>query len=149
MRKFWSLIVVSGALAAAFVFAGSAKADDDKTKKEPVKVEAKAEDKSEAKGDDKKPPEVIVFDKAKMGTVKFQHKAHAEKLGGCDACHGGKDPVFPQKKTEGMKMADIYAGGGCGHCHDGKMKVGEGDKAVTVFAAKTGCMKCHKKDAPK
>ena len=126
MRKFWSLFIVSGALAAAFVCAGSAKADD-------------AADKKEAK----EAPEFIVFDKAKLGPVKFPHKVHAETLGTCDVCHGGKEPLFAQKKSEGMKMADMYAGKDCGFCHDGKKK--HGDKVI--FAAKGGCMKCHKKDA--
>jgi c(7)-type cytochrome triheme protein len=142
MRKFWSVFVICGALAAAFVYAGSAKAED---KKESAKVEAKAEAKAEAKGEAKEAPEVINFDKAKMGNVAFPHKKHAEMLGNCDACHAGKEPLFAKEKTEGMKMADMYAGKGCGHCHDGKFK--QGDKVV--FAAKGGCMKCHKKEAKK
>lgn len=150
MRKFWSLFVVVGALAATFVFAGSAKAEDAKKKDAPAKVEAKteakAEAKAEAKGDEKKEaPEVINFDKAKMGNVAFPHKKHAEMVGSCDVCHGGKEPIFPQKKTEGMKMADMYAGKDCGFCHDGKKK--QGDKVI--FEAKKSCMKCHKKEAAK
>lgn len=146
MRKSWSLFVVVGALAAAFIFAGSAKADGDKEKKETAKVEAKAEAKAEAKGEEKKEmPEFLVFDKAKMGAVKFPHKVHAETIGNCDTCHGGKEPIFPQKKTEGLKMADMYAGKECGFCHDGKKK--QGDKVI--FAAKTSCMKCHKKEVKK
>jgi len=141
MRKFWSLFVVVGALAATFVFAGSAKAADAKEKKEPAKAEAKAE----AKGEAKEASEFISFDKAKMGTVKFAHKVHAETAGNCDACHGGKEPLFAQKKSEGMKMADMYAGKGCGSCHDGKKKQGE----KVIFAAKGACMKCHKKEAAK
>ncbi|MDD5304027.1 MAG: cytochrome c3 family protein [Elusimicrobia bacterium] len=143
MRKSWSLFVVVGALAAAFIFAGSAKADGDKEKKEPAKVEAKAEAKAE--GEAKEAPEFINFDKAKMGNVKFPHKKHAEMVGNCDTCHAGKEPLFAKEKTEGMKMADMYAGKTCGHCHDGKMKVGE----KVVFEAKKSCMKCHKKEAAK
>jgi c(7)-type cytochrome triheme protein len=143
MRKFWSLFVVVGALAATFIFAGSAKADGDKEKKGEAKVEAKAEAKAE--GDAKEAPEFINYDKAKMGKVAFPHKVHAETLGTCDACHGGKEPLFAQKKTEGMKMADMYAGKGCGFCHDGKKKQGE----KVIFEAKKGCMKCHKKEAAK
>lgn len=135
MRKFWSLFVICGALAAAFAFTGTAKAED---KKEAANAEAKAETKGEAK----EAPEFINFDKAKMGAVKFPHKVHAETLGNCDACHGGKEPLFAQKKSEGLKMKDMYEGKSCGHCHDGKFK--HGDKVV--FAAKGGCMKCHKKD---
>lgn len=131
MRKFWSLFVITGALAAAFACAGSAKAED---KKEPAKAEAKA--------DAKEAPEFIVYDKAKNGAVKFPHKAHADMLGKCDDCHGGETPLFAKEKSEGMKMKDMYEGKGCGSCHDGKKK--QGDKVI--FAAKGGCMKCHKKE---
>lgn len=142
MRKFWSLFVVVGALAATFVFAGSAKAEDAKKKEEPAKVEAKAE----LKTDIKDAPEVINFDKSKMGNVAFPHKKHAEMMDGkCDTCHGGEKPLFPQKKTEGIKMADMYAGKDCGFCHDGKKKHGE----KVIFEAKKTCMKCHKKEAAK
>lgn len=134
MRKFWSLFVICGALAAAFIHVGSAKAED---KKEPAKVEAKAD----AKGEAKEAPEFINFEKAKMGAVKFPHKVHADTAGNCDTCHGGKEPLFLQEKTE-LKMADMYAGKSCGFCHDGKKK--QGDKVI--FAAKTSCVKCHKKD---
>ena len=142
MRKFWSLFVVCGALAAAFAFAGSAKAADAKGKKEPAKVEAKAEAKVEAKGDAKEAPEFLNFEKAKLGAVKFPHKAHADMLGTCDACHGGKEPIFAQKKSDELKMADMKAGKLCGACHDGKKK--QGDK---VIFAVSSCMKCHKKAA--
>lgn len=128
MRKFWSLFVISGVL---FV-AGSAMAEDAKEKKEPA--EATADAKKEA-------PEFLNYDKAKLGPVKFQHKVHAELVGDCDACHGGKEPLFAQEKSE-LKMADMYAGKTCGACHDGKKK--QGDKVI--FAAKGGCMKCHKKE---
>ncbi|MBI2387218.1 MAG: hypothetical protein HYV14_14595 [Elusimicrobia bacterium] len=134
MRKFWSLFMICGALAAAFAYAGTAKAED---KKAPA-----AEAKVEAKDDAKEAPEFINYDKAKMGAVKFQHKAHADMLGSCDACHGGKEPLFAQKKSDELKMKDMYEGKTCGKCHDGKFK--HGDKVV--FAAKGSCMKCHKKD---
>jgi c(7)-type cytochrome triheme protein len=79
-----------------------------------------------------------------MAHVKFPHKAHAEKLKGCAACHEGKAPLFAREfdGAKGLKMADIYKGGACGACHDGKKEV-DGKK---VFAAKMACMKCHKKD---
>ncbi|MEK7234777.1 MAG: c(7)-type cytochrome triheme domain-containing protein [Elusimicrobiota bacterium] len=143
MQKYWSLFVISGALAAAFIFVGSAKADDGKEKQEPAKVESKAEAPAAVKGDAKEAPEFIVFDKAKLGTVKFPHKVHAETAGNCDTCHGGKEPLFAQKKSEGKKMASMYAGKDCGFCHDGKKK--QGDKVI--FAAKGSCVKCHKKEA--
>ncbi|MDE2238219.1 MAG: hypothetical protein KGK30_10035, partial [Elusimicrobia bacterium] len=85
----------------------------------------------------KQAPEFIVFDKAKLGVVKFPHKEHIQKLGACDACHGGEQPLFAQKKTE-LKMAEMYSGKSCGQCHDGKEHAGQ-----KVFAAKTSCMKCH------
>lgn len=137
MRKFWSLFVISGALAAAFIFAGSAKADDAKEKKEPAAAEAKAD----AKGDAKEAPEFINFEKAKLGPVKFPHKVHADTAGSCDTCHGGETPLFPKEKTE-LKMAEMYTGKSCGFCHDGKKK--QGDKVI--FAAKGACTKCHKKE---
>ncbi|MCM2304559.1 MAG: hypothetical protein NDJ72_07635 [Elusimicrobia bacterium] len=131
MRKIWSLFVICGALAAAYIYAQPARAED---KKEAPKAEAKA--------DAKEAPEFIDYDKAKNGNVKFPHKAHADMLGKCDDCHGGDKPLFAKQKTEGMKMKDMYEGKGCGACHDGKKK--QGDKVI--FAAKGGCMKCHKKE---
>jgi c(7)-type cytochrome triheme protein len=137
MRKFWSLFVVVGALAATFTFAGPARAEDAKKTEEAAKVEAK--------GDAKEAPEFINYDKAKLGAVKFPHKVHAEMMEGkCDVCHGGKEPVFAQAKSELLKMADMKAGKTCGFCHDGKKK--QGDK---VIFASTACMKCHKKEAAK
>lgn len=130
MRKFWSLFIISGVL---FV-AGSAMAEDAKEKKVPAKAEASA--------DAKEAPEFLNYDKAKLGPVKFPHKVHAETLGSCDACHGGKEPLFAQKKSEELKMADMYAGKTCGGCHDGKKK--QGDKVI--FASKGACVKCHKKE---
>ena len=94
-----------------------------------------------------KPPETITFDKTnKLAPVTFKHAEHGKKFA-CKDCHGGDAPLFPQKKAEaGMKMADYYAGKQCGACHDGKKTyTGPDGKTVTVFAAKTGCMKCHKK----
>ena len=152
MRKIWSSFVICGVLGAAFFLAGSAKAED---KKETPKVEAKEAPKAEAaapaenapeaaaemKTDPKDAPEFIIYDKAKMGPVKFPHKVHGEMAGKCEVCHGGEAPLFPQKKTEGMLMKDMYAGKTCGSCHDGKKK--QGDKVI--FAAKGGCVKCHVK----
>ena len=84
-------------------------------------------------------PADIVMDKtAKMAPVKFSHKAHLdpEKKLACKDCHEGDKPLFAQKRGEtGLKMADMYKGETCGSCHDGKK----------AFAAKAGCMKCHKK----
>jgi c(7)-type cytochrome triheme protein len=93
--------------------------------------------------DPEKAPEFLKFEKtSKMAPVKFPHKQHGQKFA-CKECHGGDKPLFPQKFSdeEGMKMADMYAGKNCGACHDGK---DHGDNKK-VFAAKTSCMKCHKK----
>ncbi|MEK7288201.1 MAG: c(7)-type cytochrome triheme domain-containing protein [Elusimicrobiota bacterium] len=87
--------------------------------------------------------EFIVFDKTgKMAPVKFPHAIHGQK-NGCKACHEGEKPLFTQKRSGvDMKMADMYAGKTCGSCHDGKKKDPNGK---VIFAAKAGCMKCHKK----
>jgi c(7)-type cytochrome triheme protein len=100
-------------------------------------------------GDAPKPPESVVLDKtAKMAPVTFAHADHAKKFE-CKECHGGDKPLFPQKKAEaGMKMADMYAGKQCGACHDGKKTVDGKPDGKAIFAAKAGCMKCHKKPAP-
>lgn len=143
-------------LGLGMAFAAVSRAEEANPKK--AKAEAKAE-KVEAKAEAKKAdaavekkdgaaeaPEFLEF--AKTGTmahVKFPHKLHGEKLKGCAACHEGEKALFPQKfdDTKGFKMADIYKGEACGACHDGKKEV-DGKK---VFAAKMGCMKCHKKEA--
>ena len=99
-----------------------------------------------------KPPETIVFDKtAKMAPVTFAHAEHIKKYPTCKECHAGDKPLFPQKKDKdqpGMKMADMYAGGQCGACHDGKKTVDGKPDGKPIFAAKAGCMKCHKKATP-
>jgi c(7)-type cytochrome triheme protein len=89
-----------------------------------------------------KVPSSILFDQTKpMAPVNFQHAAHIKNFA-CKDCHGGDKPLFPQKKeAAAIKMADIYAGKQCGACHDGKKVVND----KIVFAAKTNCMKCHKK----
>lgn len=125
MRK---TTVLCSILAAAFLVAGRAWADD-------AKKEAKEEPKAE--GTKIEQPEVLEFTKTnKMAPVKFMHKVHSDKLKGCKDCHEGEKPLFKQKRREEVyKMADMYKGESCGACHDGKK----------AFAAKTGCMKCHKK----
>ena len=101
------------------------------------------------------PPETMEFKQTgALKWVTFPHVAHinnvkadlkldaaADPKPACDVCHGGDKPLFPQKKAEaGMKMADYYAGKQCGACHDGKKMI----NGKVVFAAKAGCMKCHK-----
>ena len=152
MRKLSVLSILCGALTASGGFAGSARADD--AVKEPAKAAVAApaqtdtakaaETQLPASADAKKAPETVLFDKAKLGTVKFPHKTHMGKVGSCDACHGGDKPLFPQKKTD-LKMKDMYAGGACGACHDGKEHYG----VKAVFKAQGACMKCHKKDEKK
>ena len=155
MRKI--LGMTAGVLAASLLLARLAPAADDKAAKKDdgkaaavaakdAKKDAKAEAPAAKEESKEKPaageaPEFITFDKTnKMAPVKFPHKLHSEKAGGCKACHEGEKPLFAQKKSEaGLKMADMYAGKACGSCHDGNKEKGH------PFAAKTGCMKCHKK----
>lgn len=140
MRK---SMLLCGVLAAACFVAVSVQAEDKKPEAPAATETSPAAVSPEAATEKKEAPEFLVFDKAKLGAVKFAHKAHADRAG-CAACHEGKEPLFAQKLTGGMKMADMYAGKSCGACHNGKeMAVGK-DKKV-VFAAKGGCMKCHKK----
>ncbi len=140
--------ILSALLISAFL-AHPGFAGDTKGKAKDEKGKAAAEEKAKtpeaapaaaaaeaAPADAKNGPEIIVFDKtAKMAPVKFPHAKHQAKAD-CKTCHEGEPALFQQKKSEvGMKMADMYAGKGCGSCHDGKK----------TFAAKGGCMKCHKK----
>lgn len=152
MRIFTALALAAG-LGGALALVCSA--EEAEAEKAPAKVEAAGEVKAEPKGTGKddpaaapkaepgEAPETIVFKQtAKMAPVKFAHKAHADRLKSCAECHEGEKPLFQKKVTgEALKMADMYKGGTCGACHDGKKEV-DGKK---VFAAKAGCMKCHKK----
>ena len=140
MRKLTYLLIACGAVAALAYLARPVRADEPKA---PAAAAPATDTKADAKAD-AKAPDTIVFDKAKLGTVSFPHKAHVDKVKDCDACHGGKEPLFPQKKTE-LKMKDMYAGKACGSCHDGKEHFG----VKAVFKAQGACAKCHKKEAPK
>lgn len=64
--------------------------------------------------------------KASMGDVTFNHKAHQERLKGCDKCH-----VNAPGKVEGFGKE--WAHKTCKGCH-AEMKMGP-----------TGCKECHKK----
>lgn len=145
---------VLGLAALACLFAQGMAAAEEKAKdKETAKAAAvekkdaaagKAEATAEAAKTGEEAPEVIVFDKAKLGAVKFPHKAHADMNGGCAVCHEGKEPVFKKERSkDALKMAEMHAGKSCGTCHDGK-KLNKDGKPV--FATKGGCMKCHKKE---
>jgi len=68
------------------------------------------------------------------GKVIFDGKTHAEKGLKCSDCH---PKLFPMKKGEGFKMADLNAGKGCGACHNGEKAFKTSDNA--------NCGKCHKK----
>lgn len=144
MRK--TLALLCGVLFLGGLLAQGVRAGDDKGKKEEkaAAVAEKKEAKAEAKGEAKEAPEIINYEKAKMGKVAFPHKKHAEMVGGCATCHEGEKPLFKQEKSE-LKMAPMYAGESCGACHDGKKTFKKDDKDVVVFASKGGCMKCHKK----
>ncbi|MBI5595842.1 MAG: hypothetical protein HY928_07105 [Elusimicrobia bacterium] len=141
--------MLCGVLFLGGLLAQGVRAGDDKGKKEEKaavaaeKKEAKAEAK-EAKEGEKEAPEIINYEKAKMGKVAFPHKKHSDMVGGCATCHEGEKPIFKQEKSE-LKMADMYKGESCGACHDGKKAFKKDGKDVATFAAKGGCMKCHKK----
>jgi c(7)-type cytochrome triheme protein len=90
-------------------------------------------------GQDKKPPEKIVF-AAKPGNVTFVHATHLKAVkGDCKACH---DSLFQQNKTApldfkaGMHKPAEAAKKSCGHCHNP-----EGP----AFETKGNCAKCHVK----
>lgn len=149
---------VLGLVALACMFAQGATAADEKAKDtaKAAAVETKdaAAGKAAAAATEKaateapkageEAPETIVFDKAKLGAVKFPHKAHSEVNGGCAVCHEGKEPLFKKERSkDALKMAEMNAGKSCGACHDGK-KLNKDGKPV--FATKGACMKCHKKD---
>lgn len=132
-------LMVCGVIAAGCFVVATAAAQDKAAEAAPAAAAA---------GEKKEAPEFLVFDKVegkvKVAPVKFEHKKHGEMLGGCAACHEGKEPLFAQKHVGGMKMADMKAGKGCGACHNGKeMQVGKETKVV--FAAGTKCVACHKK----
>lgn len=133
MSKLMPVLLLLGCFIAQPARAQDAKAKDDG--KAAAAAPAKADAKDQGKVDEKT-PETIAFEKtAKMAAVKFPHHAHQKKFD-CKECHEGDKPLFAKEhKGEGLKMADLYAGKACGACHDGKK----------AFAAKSGCMKCHKK----
>jgi c(7)-type cytochrome triheme protein len=80
------------------------------------------------------PGKTVEFAGGSAGKVIFDGKAHAAKGLKCTDCH---TKIFPMKKTEGFKMADINAGKSCGVCHNGEKAFKTNDPA--------NCAKCHKK----
>ncbi len=76
----------------------------------------------------------VEFAGGSAGKVIFDGKVHAEKGLKCSDCH---PKVFPMKKGEGFKMADLNNGKACGACHNGEKAFKTGDNA--------NCGKCHKK----
>ena len=76
----------------------------------------------------------VEFAGGSAGKVIFDGKVHAEKGLKCIDCH---TKIFPMKKGEGLKMADMNAGKSCGTCHNGQ-------KAFTT-TDQADCGKCHKK----
>jgi len=73
-------------------------------------------------------PDVVVYaEKASMGKVTFNHKAHSTKLGDCAKCHEGT----PAKIAINKEAAH---GKACKECHT---KMGA--------PAPTKCAECHKK----
>ena len=76
----------------------------------------------------------LEFKDGSEGKVTFSGTIHAEKGLKCSDCH---PKLFPMKKGEGFKMADMNAGKGCGACHNGEKAFKTSDNA--------NCGKCHKK----
>ncbi|UCF69175.1 MAG: cytochrome c3 family protein [Acidobacteriota bacterium] len=77
-------------------------------------------------GDAAAPKEVLTFE-AKLGTVTFNHKDHADKIGDCAACHHTtKAGETPQS---------------CGSCHDAKQVVENAPKLKD--AVHSTCWDCH------
>ena len=76
----------------------------------------------------------VEFAGGSSGKVIFEGKTHAEKGLKCSDCH---PKLFPMKKGEGLKMADLNAGKACGACHNGEKAFKTDDNA--------NCGKCHKK----
>ncbi|MBI5201617.1 MAG: hypothetical protein HY925_08545 [Elusimicrobia bacterium] len=133
-----TIAALCSVLAAGAIAVSVARADDKKKEEKPAAAaEAAPVEKAVPAEGEVKAPETLKFEKTgKMAPVAFPHKKHIDKLGGCKDCHEGEKPLFEQKRGEkGLTMKDMYAGAACGKCHDGKK----------TFAAKTGCMKCHKK----
>jgi len=80
------------------------------------------------------PGKTVEFAGGSGGKVIFDGKAHTDKGFKCTDCH---TKIFPMKKTEDIKMADINAGKSCGVCHNGEKAFKTNDPA--------NCNKCHKK----
>ena len=80
------------------------------------------------------PGKTVEYAGGSVGKVIFDGKAHADKGFKCTDCH---TKIFPMKKTEGIKMADMNAGKSCGVCHNGEKAFKTNDPA--------NCSKCHKK----
>lgn len=80
------------------------------------------------------PGKNVEFTGGPMGKVTFAGKSHADAGLKCGDCH---TKIFPMKKTEGLKMADMKEGKECGACHNGTKAFGVSDSA--------NCSKCHKK----
>ena len=76
----------------------------------------------------------VEFAGGSAGKVIFDGKVHADKGLKCNDCH---TKIFPMKKGEALKMADMNAGKFCGTCHNGQKAFSTSDQA--------DCGKCHKK----
>lgn len=68
--------------------------------------------------------DVVTYDN-KKGSVTFNHKEHADKLGSCDACHEGEPAAIAIDK-------DSAHGAACKDCHKEK-------------GGPTKCNDCHVK----
>jgi c(7)-type cytochrome triheme protein len=89
-------------------------------------------------GQEKKPPEKLVFE-TKMGNVTFEHAKHGERVkGDCTVCH---ENLFPQAKAplnykEKMHQVAEASKTSCASCHHA---------GGMAFASKGNCAKCHVK----
>jgi len=75
------------------------------------------------------PPDKMVLKGGTKGAVAYNHKAHAEKVKGCNTCH--------HKDAAGKEQT-------CGKCHGAKT---DGKKLSAKEAFHQQCKDCHKKEA--
>jgi len=80
------------------------------------------------------PGKTVEYTQGGMGKVVFDGKVHADKGAKCTDCH---TKIWPMKKGQGIKMADMNAKKFCGTCHNG-------EKAFST-SKQEDCAKCHKK----
>ena len=80
------------------------------------------------------PGKTVEYKGGETGKVVFDGKGHADKGAKCTDCH---TKLWPMKKGEGMKMADMNDKKLCGACHNGQQ--------AFSTSKQEDCAKCHKK----